>query len=383
MQNPKLHAVNPGREDNKATSWKRMLRVGWPGRTAPSSPHSRTTFDNGGAIPPVLSIYLDLVRFLAAVIVVLYHTWKQFFPESQIKWPGHEAVVVFFVLSGYVIAHAASRPGMTLFIYVQHRIARIIPVAWVALFLALVLSIQKGEYPVRATLANLVFLAQSGVGWIEAPINPPFWSLNYEVWYYVIFAAWLYAPRQHRTALTALAMLMAGPKILLLLPVWLMGVWLYRRMPALGEGTAALLFIATLGAASALCWLNVSDIFRSWLYREFVPAWRLHYSTQFIYDILLGVVVSIHFASVAALEKTFSKLIRFERPIRYLAGFTFSIYVFHAPLGELYEHGMSPFLFYGELALCIFLLAQMTERRTAFFRRLLKHGAVTKLGKRP
>lgn len=323
------------------------------------------------SIPPVLSIYLDLVRFLAAVSVVLYHTWTQFFPESRLKFPGHEAVVVFFVLSGYVIAHAASRPGVTFAVYLQHRVARIVPVAWAALALAFVLSLAKHELPVFSTLMNWAFIGQAGFWWIEAPINPPFWSLNYEVWYYVIFAAWLYTPRRHRIAATAVAMLIAGPKIVLLLPVWLMGVWLYRAMPSMNRRVAACLFVATLGAAAALCWLDVSDVLRSWLYRVFPPAWRLHYSTQFLYDILLGVVVSLHFAAVAALGSVSGLLVRFVRPIRYMAGFTFSLYVFHAPLGELFYKGMHPLVFYGEMALCVFVLAQLTERRVGFYRKLL------------
>lgn len=324
-----------------------------------------------GAIPPAFSVYLDLVRFLAAVSVVLYHTWKQFFPDSHIKFPGHEAVVIFFVLSGYVITYTALRPGVTLPVYVQHRIARIVPVAWAALALGFVLSLAKGQFPLAPTLRNMIFLGQSGLWWQEAPINPPFWSLNYEVWYYVIFGAWLYSPARYRKWTVAGAMLVAGPKILLLFPVWLMGVWLFRRMPALSLRQALPLFVLTLGLASLLCWGEVSDALRSWLYRVFPPAWRLHYSTQFLYDTLLGIVVTAHFAAAAALAPKFNWVLRLEKPIRYLAGFSFSIYVFHAPLGELYYPGMNPVLFYAELAACMFILAQLTERRVGFFRRLL------------
>lgn len=352
------------------TSWVRNRLLPAPkSASAPDSALPSQHLENRG-IPHALSVYLDLVRFLAAVSVVLYHTWKQFFPDSHVKWPGHEAVVVFFVLSGYVIAHTASRPGISLSVYLQHRIARIVPVAWMALALGFVLSIPKGELPFQAVLVNMVFLGQSGLWWTEAPINPPFWSLNYEVWYYLIFAAWMFSPAKYRKLLTALAALIAGPKILLLFPVWLMGVWLYRRMPTLQRGQAVLMYASTLVAASLLCWLDVSDSLRSWLYHVCPPAWRLHYSTQFIYDTLLGIVVTAHFAAAAVLAPSFRWLIHFEKPIRYLAGFSFSIYVFHAPLGELYYAGMNPVLFYAELAVCMFLLAQVTERRVAYFRRL-------------
>ena len=57
-------------------------------------------------MPESLSLYLDLVRFLATVAVLLFHLWPQWFPGFPLPWPGHAAVIVFFVLSGFVIAHA-------------------------------------------------------------------------------------------------------------------------------------------------------------------------------------------------------------------------------------------------------------------------------------
>lgn len=329
-------------------------------------------------IAPGLSLYLDLIRFLAAVSVVLYHTWRLFDPASTVKFPGHEAVVVFFVLSGYVIAHAASRPGMTLALYAQHRLARIVPVAWLALLLALALalalalpSLAGGEAVLLPTLANMVFMAQAGWGWMEAPLNPPFWSLNYEVWYLIIFAVWLFA-RRYRWLWLALAAALAGPKILLLMPIWLMGVALYHRMPTLGRGTALLLFVVTAAAAAALCWLNVSDLWRDWLYRVVPPFWRAHYSTQFLYDTVLGVIVAANFAAVASLGAMLDKLRSIEMPIRHLASVTFSLYVFHGPIADVLSkvlHLTSAPLFYGAMAVCVFALAQVSELRTGWYRK--------------
>lgn len=329
-----------------------------------------------GGIPAGLSLYLDLIRFLAAVAVVAGHTWHWFDPASTFKFPGHEAVVVFFVLSGFVIAHAASRPGVTLAVYAQHRMARILPVAWFGLLLAVVMivtvpSLIGAEAWVVPTFANMVFLGQSGWSWIEAPLNSPFWSLNYEVWYYIIFGAWFFAKR-HRLLWLGLALLLAGPKILMLMPVWLMGVALYHRMPALNRTTALLVFIATAVIAAVMCWTDMSELSRAWLYRVAPPFWRAHYSTQFLYDLVLGVVVSANFAAVASLIPSIDKLRVVERPVRYLASFTFSLYVFHSPLTEFLLRVLKleqPLQFYGAMAICVFLLAQITERRTGWYRR--------------
>lgn len=341
--------------------WFRRRKSSAPGSSAAASPEK---------IPHAFSVYLDIVRLVAAVNVVLFHTWHRFYPDSSIRFPGHEAVVVFFVLSGYVIAYAASRPGVTLSIYLQHRIARIVPVAWAALALGLALSLEKGEPAFWPTVRNMVFLGQSGLWWTEAPLNSPFWSLNYEVWYYVIFAAWLYSPQRYRNWLVAAAMLIAGPKILLLFPIWLMGVRLYRRMPALSQRRAWTWYVASLCVAGLLFWFNIADLLRAWLYAVCPPAWRLHYSTKFVYDILLGLVVTVHFAAAAVIAPAFRWMKKLEKPIRYLAGFSFSIYVFHEPLSNRLFPGMTPVLFYAELAACIFILGQLTERRVGFFRRL-------------
>lgn len=320
-------------------------------------------------LPRAFSIYLDLLRFLAALSVVLHHTFLQFAP---LEFPGHEAVVIFFVLSGYVITHTTSRPGMTLSTYLQHRIARIVPVAWAALLLGLILSMAKGELPLAATLTNMFFLGQSGLGWTEAPLNVAFWSLNYEVWYYLIFAAWIFSAPRYRMVLTGLAMLIAGPKIVLLFPIWLMGVWLYRKMPVLDKDAALALYAATLIIGVLLWRFDMSELLRAWLYDVFPPAWRAHHSTQILYDLVLGLVVTAHLSAAANVMSSLDWLTRFEGPIRYLAGLSFSMYAFHGPLGELYEPGMSPFQFYAELSIGIFVFAQLTECRVASFRSMLR-----------
>lgn len=330
-------------------------------------------------IPPALSIYFDLVRFLAATSVVLFHTWPLFFPAIPIKWPGHEAVVVFFVLSGYVIAYTGTRPGMGLSTYLQHRVARIVPVAYAALLLGVAIGLfmpkaLAPEAPLWSTFANMTFIAQSGLISVKAPLNAPFWSLNYEVWYYVIFAAWCFTPRKWRIPATALALLLAGPKILALLPVWLFGVWLFRARPAMGLPAARLLFIATLAACVVLKWIDASDYLRAQLYAAAPFAWRLEYSTQFVYDLLLGVIVTAHFAAAAALPGLGELLSRWRGAIRYLAGYTLSLYLFHMPLAELFTQVLgitSPAVFYAALAACVWALAQFTECRVPYFRALL------------
>ena len=69
----------------------------------------------------------------------------------------------------------------------------------------------SGVAPAAADLAdgvwrsviNLLFLGQIWRMNTPPPLNIPFWSLNYEAWYYAIFGAWtlLAGSRRHVVAL--------------------------------------------------------------------------------------------------------------------------------------------------------------------------------------
>lgn len=341
-------------------------------------------------INPGLSLYFDAVRFLAALIVVLHHIWPLIMPSMPIPWPGHEAVVVFFVLSGYVIAFTASNPEMPLRTYVEHRAARILSVAIPALLLAAVVlpfgagqSVQyagpllmSADQFMFTSFINAAFLGQSLGLSIAPPLNPPFWSLCYEVWYYVIFASWMYSGKRWRIALTALALAVAGFKIVMLLPVWLLGVWLFHSMPKMTQRQALLLFAASGLTAFAFFWTGAShairDVLRA-LSPEFVAS--LKGSNQFLGDLILGVLVTANFAAVASMGSHLRPLFKIERQVRYASSFTLSAYLYHMPLAVLIWNGLGVHNAVGFLVVLtalIFALGVVTERRVKFFRRVLR-----------
>jgi peptidoglycan/LPS O-acetylase OafA/YrhL len=329
-------------------------------------------------INPGLSVYLDLVRFGAALVVVLSHIWPLMFPGIRIFWPGHSAVVVFFVLSGFVIS-STSRPEAGFGVYVLHRIARIFPLVLAAVFMSIVLSFFVGGNGLpnaeshgtnwKDIFLNFLFLGQSW-GNDLLPYNAPFWSLNYEVWYYVLFGIWYY----HRSRILLIcAALVAGPKILLLMPVWLLGVLLHRLMTPLGRSQAMGIFLLSLGAGLLFLWLDVGMYIRE--------AMRIVWpdlisfaqgSNQFVGDFLLGVIVSVNFLAVSSLNMRL--LLKFDAMIRYFSSFTFSIYIFHMPLTVLIWNGFgmqSNFVFVGLLVLGIIILGLCTERKTKWYRSIL------------
>lgn len=330
-------------------------------------------------IPDGLSVYLDMVRLGAAVIVLLTHLWPIVFPLNPLPWPGHSAVVIFFVLSGFVISHAA-QPDLGLREYALRRMARIYPVVIAATALsALILycgipNIIHYGSPRGSNLqdigANLLFLGQS---WMDLPLPyvGTLWSLDYEVWYYIIFGLWCYY--RHPLALM-LAAAIAGPKILMLFPVWLLGVFLHRNLIPVGRRWAMSLFVLTTLAGLAFFVTDAGIMLRE-LLRTFMPGLieASKGSNQFAGDFILGLIVTINFMAAASLKM--HRLVQFKTEIGYLSGFTFSLYVFHLPLAILIWNGMqihSPAMFFGLLVFGVWLLGMITEQRTKSYLSFLR-----------
>ena len=201
--------------------------------------------------PPDRSLaFLDGLRGLAAVWVMLHHArwllwegWESFRTHPQeysaigktiafalvpLRY-GHEAVLFFFVLSGFVIhlgcakrivtQGAAARfdwPG-----YMLRRARRLYPPLIFAMLLTLVLdkagaahgwSIYRSETPyalinssiqpvhdVTTGVGNLAFLMPS---WVPSwGSNGPLWSLHFEWWFYMIYPLlWLISRRSAMAA---------------------------------------------------------------------------------------------------------------------------------------------------------------------------------------
>lgn len=338
-----------------------------------------------------LSVYMDMLRFLAAFAVVMSHVWRLVFPTFPLPWPGHAAVIVFFVISGYVIAFATDRPGQTAGRYTLHRSVRILSVAIPALFLAICIAPVSGTWQVplagpipfppgdfwHAIWINLVFLGESSwFGRVLPPFNPPYWSLSYEVWYYAIFGIWTFSPSRWRTATTIAVVAFAGLKIALLFPIWIMGVAVYRSRFKLDPELALRLFVLTSLFAFAFYWFDFSVKIRAQLTLAFPNFMMdLHGSDQFLGDYILGAIVAANFVAARSMKQYLAGIVRFRSKIRYLASFTLSIYLLHMPLTVLIWSGMGVHSAIGYAALLvtgIFLAGSLTERQNGRLRALLE-----------
>ena len=195
-------------------------------------------------LPEAASFLLDLIRFSAAILVVIAHIGHDEistgFHDRQIL--GQIAVPIFFVLSGFVIRFVTRTRESTLRIFFIDRAARMYSVMLPAMALTLVISVAArqlqpqfyaryfgafDDHPLVRILLNLSFLSQSW-GHTTIPfINLPFWSLSYECLYYVGYGLIFYLRGGRRVLALGLWALAAGPQVLFLFPIWYLGCWIY------------------------------------------------------------------------------------------------------------------------------------------------------------
>ena len=74
------------------------------------------------------SVYLDLVRFLAAAMVLLIHANHPKFTDGWLfsfRNAGNDTVMLFFVLSGFVIAYCVDHRDKLLLSYTVSRLSRL------------------------------------------------------------------------------------------------------------------------------------------------------------------------------------------------------------------------------------------------------------------
>ncbi len=348
------------------------------------------------------SLYLDLVRFGAALLVMLTHLAYPRFSGGQLlplRTYGNDAVMVFFVLSGYVITYTAVHRDGEFGEFVLNRCARLYSVALPAIALTLVLDqigrwlspalyhgfqYQDGE-PVTRVLRALSF---SNELWFQSWrlfSNGPYWSLGYEFWYYALFAcAWYLRGAGRALALLAVTALI-GPKILLLLPVWTLGVLAYRvnTRHTLSVRFGAALCLSSIALYIAFRAGGLRDALLEWTYgalgRHFVEH-TLHWSNEFLASYVIGLLVAMNFIGMHACAPAVERvLVRFEIPIRAWAGCTFSLYLCHYPLlqclaasGWFDPHSPLAIALLGVLTLLLCrALASVTEARKDVVRALL------------
>jgi peptidoglycan/LPS O-acetylase OafA/YrhL len=342
------------------------------------------------------SIYLDLIRFSAAMVVLIGHLSGTRFTGGLFWRFGafmDDAVMVFFVLSGFVIGYVVHHKEKDLTTYVIARTARIYSVAIPALGLTLVLDalgrtiapqlyVPGWGYHANNLfghfLACLFFVNQLWYVQIAPGSMLPYWSLGFEVWYYLFFAIFFFASSYRRTLLLIGACLIAGPRIVVFFPIWLLGYLTYlysvRHTPSRYVGIL-LLFVSALGYGLYFF------VLKDWLARNtFVPD-ALGFE-NLVPRYIVGLLFATHILGFAWTAELFLVLLTpFKALIRWLGGATFTIYLFHLPVAQflttLVPWSPSDFrtriIVLGGTIVLMFVIAIFTERQKAVWTGWITH----------
>ena len=204
-------------------------------------------------------IILDSLRGIAALIVVFHHlfvlnrmAWVnalEGYPWllNAVQWlsnRNHEAVLFFFLLSGFVIylsTHKLDfRKKEDINYYLFRRFRRILPLYWLTLLFTFILGYfsyawQDHSFSISTLVGNIFFLQTSDKVpeyWF-APygVNGPLWSLAYEMFFYLFFplywrfTRWLGAKLGGFRGITSFEIGLISSLVIAIIAIGLRSIW--------------------------------------------------------------------------------------------------------------------------------------------------------------
>jgi len=365
-----------------------------------------------------------MIRGLAAIGVLIFHVRYRFFCDySELPNPslldklfyvatsfGHDAVIVFFVLSGFFITASVVRENTQLTFswrkYFVNRLVRLyvvlipgllLTLAWDNIGLAFFGShpiytgasqVWKNDYfPVENRLGVVTLVGN--LGFLQTILvqplgsNEALWSLAYEFWYYLLFPMFYIGIWGKGSAATRISLVIVGlvtlfavgRGIALYFPIWLLGSALcfapqmrtLHNRPLLfylATSIAGLIFLggAMLGHIGA-----VKALFRNSV-------------------IATDYLTAIGFATFLAVVLQHTQPMKngcYVRLSQWLANFSYSLYVVHLPLLVFLRAWLTdakpytPTVYSVSLAIALVFIvimyanaiALMTESRTSMVRK--------------
>lgn len=312
------------------------------------------------------SDFLNAARWISALTVLIYHTKQNLFPQhvdlhgATLSTKaffvatafGHEAVIVFFVISGFLVGGISSLKALqgrfSLKDYAIGRFSRIYVVLVPALLLTGVLDqaglslfgqapaydqahvvdgvtrLDASSLTVAVMLGNMLML--SGICVDQFGSNGPIWSLVCEWWYYVIFGAVVVAVTSRslalRLAATAtaagvLSVLSVGTLVLGL--VWLLGAVVFH-LARRGHGAPPPLPCLVLFGIVTLATHALRPPYAGGATPE---------ALSLAYDLAVGIAFSLLLLSVV---RRAPARWRFATLHRAMADFSYSLYLTHYPV---------------------------------------------------
>jgi peptidoglycan/LPS O-acetylase OafA/YrhL len=332
------------------------------------------------------------MRILAACAVVAQHMNAETV-TGRMLWHvptfGTDSVILFFFLSGFVISYAATRDEQNAQSYIVARAARIYSVAMIAIPVTLIadaigLRIAPDVYHVdffnpdthlTDILAYLTFTNETWNNHFVVGSDEPYWSLGFEVWYYIIFGCMLFTRSYVRILLVAACMLIVGTKIALYFSVWILGWVCFYHLQRAKRG-GYVLVPPTIGMMlfflTPILYLLVRAHFHPPVFFGLYFESDHHPVATWFYYFCVSMLFAAHLIGLASMPPLQMRpLMASAKAIRWIAGSTFTLYLTHLPIMfclaaiSPWAAGTVPrllFVAFG-IPLVVLALAELGERR--------------------
>lgn len=301
-------------------------------------------------------IALDLMRAAAALLVFLGHLRGMSFTEfgalpheqqgrlAQALFAlgrlGTEAVLVFFVLSGFLVGGQVVRHvregRFDLSSYAVERCTRIfLPlIPAVVLTAALNATVLQVEPDLARTLGNMVGL--NGVLVDTLSTNAPLWSLSYEIWFYLVAGATGYLLTRTAPSPAAYLLLAACVGVFSVLKAYYLLFWLFGAMSVRLLASPSRVALAALGLVLFVTGATTEQL---------ASASKSFTSVSLLPGALPQALICIGIALAIPLlcdRKLNQRLSGLQGLAAYVSSRSYTLYLTHFPLGLAVSKAMFP-----------------------------------------
>lgn len=311
---------------------------------------------------------LDGLRGVAAAVVVLCHiieispafsgpragtlTWCLSYMPTNLLWNGEEAVIVFFVLSGFVLTRPFTRAQRNWRIYYPRRLLRLYPPIWGALILTIGMSALEHRHGIPGATYYLDHHSNTNLNSVEKDallpsttetFDVPLWSLHWEIIFslllpaYVLVGKYFKISRPTRWVVAAGILVLAGvdaksnslalSDAILYLPMFGAGalmafyeadlVRIFRSILSSSSHVRIALIVLVLALADASQYASTA--------KSDLPGWFATFTHGL--DVIGAAGLILIVLSWRRIAPAFD-----SRPIQWLGKRSFSLYLIHEPI---------------------------------------------------
>jgi exopolysaccharide production protein ExoZ len=157
---------------------------------------------------------IQALRGIAAILVTLVHAFERSLHSESAFRIGNAGVDIFFIISGFIMWTVTCRNPPSATSFLRHRLIRLVPLYYLFTFALLLawLAIPKAFPNMAPPSFAHIMLSAAFIPHFDArggglPVLGQGWTLNFEMFFYLLFAIGLTLPRQQRFGFIAAVLL--------------------------------------------------------------------------------------------------------------------------------------------------------------------------------